>query len=410
MINFLDTSAVLNNALVLFENIYISPLVLTELEKIKDSNEKSETVKHYARKAIRDIIVSKNISYCQVARKKINKLLKKYDFLFEINDHRLLCEALALSEENKVRFITSDGALYLFARQFPQIDSFFMEPYDDINSQEDDYCGWSKHYPNPEELTSLYTHPEVNLFGVRTNEFVEVFENQILKDVLFWDGEKYTNLKYQSFKGYMDEKIAPRNLEQKMLFHLLQDDNIKIKLCTAVYGAGKTYILLQHAIQGIKSGRFSRVVFVRNNVITKGSREIGFLGGDLVEKIYPYLMPIADLTSKEYLDELIENGSLEPVPLGFLRGRDFSNNTLIFVDEAENLTAENIQLLIGRVGEGSQLWIAGDLKQIDHKEFEKNNGIRKMIKCLSGQELFGMVKLIKSERSKTSELANLMDD
>lgn len=410
MVNFLDTSAILNNALNLFENIYISPLVVTELESIKNSNIKSDTVKYLAREAVRDIISSKNITYFPISQRKINKLLKKYDFLSDINDHRLLCEALILAEESPVQFITSDGSLYLFAKQFSQLQTIYIEPRNEYYIKEEDYCGWSKNYPSETEMISLYTHPEINTLHAKTNEFVEIYEGKELKDILFWNGQKYTNLKYQNFKGFMDEKIAPKNLEQKMLFHLLQNDDIKIKLCTAVYGAGKTYILLQHALHGIKNGRFSRIVFVRNNVITKGSREIGFLGGNLVEKIYPYLMPIADLTSKEYLHELIETELLEPVPLGFLRGRDFSNSTLIFVDEAENLTAENIQLLIGRVGEGSQLWIAGDLKQIDHKEFEKNNGIRKMIHCLAGQELFGMVKLMKSERSKTSELANLMDD
>ena len=227
--------------------------------------------------------------------------------------------------------------------------------------------------------------------------------------MLFWDGNRYKNLSYQSFRGPLGEKVAPRNLEQKMLFHLLQDDDIKIKLCLGGFGDGKTWTMLQHALKGIKEGKFSKIIFVRNNIITKGSRDIGYLSGSLIEKIRPYIMPIADLTSPEYLDELIETGILDPVPLAFMRGRDFSNSTLIFCDEAENLTKENVQLLIGRVGEGSQLWFAGDLKQIDHKVFEKNNGINKMIECLRGNQLFGMTKLIKSERSKTSQLADLMD-
>ena len=194
-----------------------------------------------------------------------------------------------------------------------------------------------------------------------------------------WTGKKYITLKYGDFTGPLGDKIAPRNTEQKMLFHLLQENYTKIKLALGSFGTGKTMLMLQHALKGIRDGRFSKIVFVRNNIITKGSREIGFLGGSLVEKIYPYLMPIADLTSKDYLDQMLSDGTLEPVPLGFLRGRDFSNNTLIFVDEAENLTVQNLQLIIGRIGEGSTAFIAGDLKQIDHEDFEQNNGMKKMI-------------------------------
>ena len=256
----------------------------------------------------------------------------------------------------------------------------------------------------------LYSDPKINILNCKINEFAEIFVNGTLKDVLFWNGEEYTTLKYKPIKNpYLNETIKPRNLEQKMLFHLLQNNDIKVKVVTGGFGFGKSYIMLQHALKGIKEGRFQKIIFVRNNIITKGSREIGFLGGDMLEKIRPYLMPIADLTSPEYMDELIADGILEPVPLGFMRGRDFSGDILVFCDEAENLLKENIQLLLGRIGEGSEVWFAGDLKQIDHPDFEKNNGLNKLIERLQGNELFGMVKLLKSERSKTSQLADLLD-
>ena len=271
------------------------------------------------------------------------------------------------------------------------------------------WSGWGKYYPSEQELSFIYSDPKINILRAQTNEFVEIYEGSELKDILHWNGHEYRNLKYNVFKGKMGEKIAPRNLEQKMLFHMLQEDDTKIKLCLGSFGTGKTYLMLQHALKGVQEGRFSKIVFVRNNVITRGSRDIGFLGGGLVEKIYPYLMPIADLTSQDTLDELIRSEVLEPVPLGFLRGRDFSNSTLVFCDEAENLTKQNIQLMIGRIGDGSQLWIAGDLKQIDHRDFEQNNGIRALINGLAGEPLFGMVKLVKSERSATAMLADRLD-
>lgn len=407
MLRFLDTSAILNGALKEIPDAWISPLVVRELENIKNAD-RPERIKYLAREAVRDIITSNSYNFFYAPERKVTKYIKRHSMLMDIPDHRLLAEAAVLREERgePVQFVTSDGALYIYFNIIKDIDFSFYAPKK-VEKQE--YTGWKICHPTDLELISLYSHPEINVLELKTNEFAEIYEDDDLKDILFWDGLQYSNLKYQSFKSYFGDKIAPRNIEQKMLFHLLQNQSIKIKVATGHFGTGKSMLMLQHALKGVKEGRFQKIVFVRNNIITKGSRDIGYLSGDLVEKIKPYLMPIADLTSEDYLDELIMSGTLEPVPLGFMRGRDFSSDVLVFVDEAENLTKENVQLLIGRVGVSSEIWFAGDLKQIDHKDFEKNNGLDKMIRSLAGNELFGMVKLMKAERSRTSQLADLMD-
>jgi len=403
---FADTSAILNGCTDTYTDVWISRLTVAELENIKTSETKDSNIKYLARKAVRAIIFNNGYNIYHPDERKIDKFIKKHSTLRDINDHRIIAAAALLQKEKDydVNFVTSDGAQYLTAKNVGLHATFYEK-----KENKEEYCGWKIVRPANEQLAELYSHPENNIFAAKANEFIEIYVENELKDVQFWDGKKYRPLKYQNFKSTFGEKVAPRNLEQKMLFHLLQNENIKIKLCLGSFGDGKTWSMLQHALKGVKDGRFSKIIFVRNNVVTKGSRDIGYLSGNLVEKIRPYLMPIADLTSVEYLDELIETGILEPVPLAFMRGRDFSNGTLVFCDEAENLTKENIQLLIGRIGDESELWVAGDLKQIDDKIFERNNGIQKMVDRLKGNELFGMVKLIKSERSRTSQLADLLD-
>ena len=108
------------------------------------------------------------------------------------------------------------------------------------------------------------------------------------------------------------------------------------------------------------------------------------------------------------LDDMLEQNILEPVHLGFMRGRDIKDS-IIFCDEVENMTKQHIQLLIGRVSTGSELWLAGDLKQTDNLNFEKNSGIKALIQGLENDPLFGMVKLIKSERSAVAALADKLD-
>lgn len=122
-----------------------------------------------------------------------------------------------------------------------------------------------------------------------------------------------------------------------------------------------------------------------------------------------YAMPMADhLGSKEALLRFMDEEKIELQNLGALRGRSW-DDTLIYCSEAENLTVEHVQLLIGRVGKNSQLWINGDYRQVDGKAFEANNGLMMAIDRLKGQKLFGHVKLLKVERSETTALADLLN-
>lgn len=128
-----------------------------------------------------------------------------------------------------------------------------------------------------------------------------------------------------------------------------------------------------------------------------------------MDKMLPYVMPFADhCGGTEGLMDYISRGQLEVIPLGFLRGRSI-RNSIIYSMESENLTKEHIQLLMGRVDEGSQLWMDADPRQRDRKAFETSQGIETMIERLKGNKLFGYVHLLKSERSEVARMADLLD-
>ena len=405
ILNFLDTSAVLNGALSIFDNIYISPLVLSELENIKNSNRDTH-IQYLARQAVRDILASHKIKYCIAPQKKIERILKGYNFLSNINDHRLLCEAIWLQKETneEVNFITNDGALMLFAQQIPGINGIFWE---NDNQEQEEYCGWGRYYPNEEQMALLYSNPELNVLKCRTNEFAEIYEGNQIKDVLLWDGNRYRSLNYKEFKSVLGEKIQPRNLEQKMYMDLLQNKKIPIKLCIAKFGTGKSFLALSYALHEIQQGNFDKIIFVKNNLEVKGAGHLGILPGDEISKQYPWLRQIEDHIGIQKFEEYLENGIIEPAHLSTLRGRDLKN-CIILVDEAENLLATNIQLLLGRVAANSEIIFCADVRQCDY-ENESKSGIPKLIQRLAGHELFGMVKLLKTERSAIAACADLMD-
>jgi predicted ribonuclease YlaK len=167
--------------------------------------------------------------------------------------------------------------------------------------------------------------------------------------------------------------------------------------------------LVVAALEAVEKGDFDKIIWVRNNVQVKDTDQIGALPGDEYAKLLPYLGPMMDhVGGPDGVDMLMGSGQLEVIPLAFLRGRSI-RNSIIISSEAENLTKEHIQLLLGRVDSGSNPWMDADLKQRDRAVFEKSAGIETMIDRLKDEKLFGYVHLVKSERSETARLADKLN-
>lgn len=400
-----DTSAVLHWNMA-EARVAISPLTLSELEHIKTSEHTSQELKYRAREAIRNIIDDNCYSVITSNNRKIDRMLRKYNFLSDINDHRILCAAELYAEEcgQDVIFMTCDAAQYTFALQMPHLLATYA-----LNKapELDEWCGWAKYYPNDAEMNILYTDPQMNVLKCKTNEFAKIYRGSELKDVLFWDGTSYRPLKYKEMKNpYLNEMLKPRNLEQKMAFDLLQNKNIRVKLLTSAWGGGKTLMALTYALEQVGKGNFKKLVFIRNNIIVANTNDVGFLPGTLREKMSIWGGPLMDhLGGQEMLDSLIDSGVIEIFPLSHIRGRSI-RDTIVICDECENMDDKLVTLLMSRIEEGSELIFCGDVAQIDSHKFEQNNGIRSMIYNLAGDPLFGTIKLIKSERGKVAELCN----
>ena len=399
-----DTSAILHWNLN-ESKVAISPLTLQELEHIKSNDRESQEMKYLAREAVRKIVKADTFIPILVDNNKIDKLLKKYNFLSNINDHRILLSAeITAREQGKdIIFLTSDAAQYTFALQMPHLLAAYC---DSKYEAKEEWSGWCKCYPNEEEMAMLYTDPKMNILKCKTNEFAEIYEGSTLKDVLFWTGQEYRRLKYKDIhNNFLGKTISPLNLEQKMAFDLLQNPNIPVKLLSGVPGGGKDFLMFLHAWDLVLRGEKDKIIFIRNLVPFKDAPEIGFLEGSLQKKIEWGLGPIASILGEEGLQMAEQAGQIEAVNLGFIRGMSW-DNVILYVSEGQNITGGGYKLLISRCGKGSELWINGDTYQTDGKKFESNNGLERMLTALAGNEQFGTVKLLKTERSKVAELAS----
>lgn len=194
-----------------------------------------------------------------------------------------------------------------------------------------------------------------------------------------------------------------------MAFDLFKNTSIKVKLIKGVYGSGKDYIMFHAALELIEKGLYEKIIYIRPNITVKGLPDIGALPGTAEEKLSWTLGPLIDkVGGDEGIETLFEKGTLEVIPLLYIRGRSF-NNSIIYVSEGQNMTTEIAKLILGRVGNNSELWINGDTHQTDKELFDKDNGLNIMVEKLQGQSLFGYMFLPKTERSDVANLANLMD-
>jgi len=148
----------------------------------------------------------------------------------------------------------------------------------------DDWAGWSKYWPDENEMNLLYSDPKINVLKAKTNEFCKIYEGADLKDVLFWSGSEYRPLKYKEFSSPTGERIVPRNIEQKIYLDILQNDAIPIKLCIGRFGTGKSMFAETWAAHQLQYGKFDKIVFVKNNLEVKGAGKLGILPGDEIDK------------------------------------------------------------------------------------------------------------------------------
>ena len=275
-----------------------------------------------------------------------------------------------------------------------------------------DYKGYIELNLDDEKLAHFYNNKEAyaELYMMKENQYLLVKDStgEVVDKYCLQNGE-LRQVMFQKLGGSFTGAIKPRNPQQACLFDMLKDKTSKIKLVTGRFGSGKTLAMTNAALELIEKGKFERIVWVRNNVSVKDAPEIGYLPGTEIDKLMPYVMPLADHAGgEEGIKKMLENGTLEVIPLGHLRGRSL-RNCIVFCTECENLTRQHIQLLMGRIDEGSQLWLDGDVKQRDKDIFEKSAGLERMIERLAGNKLFAHIHLEKSERSEVAALADLLD-
>ncbi len=330
-------------------------------------------------------------------------------------DNRILNTALALQKQHprtKVELITKDINLRIKA----DVYGIYAKDYEPENSsQEDMYEGYLEVEVTSQQIDSFYKDKRLVVDNkLYANQYI------IMKDV--------ANPNHSAIGRYSDaaKAVVPlmnpvdsiwgihaRNVEQAFALDCLLNDEILFVSLVGKAGTGKTLLAIAAGLhKTLDAGQFQRLLVSRP--IFPMGRDIGYLPGDIEQKLNPWMQPIfdnveflmgADKKAAGRAQELINQGMLNIEPLTYIRGRSIPKQYLI-VDEAQNLTPHEIKTIVTRAGSGTKVVLTGDVYQIDNPYVDSaNSGLTYAVERFKGHPIAGHVTLTKGERSALAELA-----
>jgi len=430
----LDTNVLLHDYKCIYnfeENDIIIPIVvLEELDKFKRGN---DLINFHAREFTREldklsgdmlltanIPLGENLGNMHIETGKDFSEKVSQSFPERTADHRILAISEYVCSANKdktVVLITKDINLRMKAKSLGIIAQDYEN--DKVANIDDLYKGIRiLDKVNQESISKLYEIPE----GVSPTEFslepnmtghqFYIMKNNGSSALAHYNPVSKTVNRVIKQTTY---GIDPRNAEQTFAIEALSNPDIQLVSLTGKAGTGKTLLALAAALQQHK--RYKQI-FLARPIVPLANRDLGFLPGDVKEKMDPYMTPLYDnLTvikhkfshqSPEFLriNDMMKEDKLVITPLAYIRGRSLSSIFFI-VDEAQNLTPHEIKTIITRAGEGTKMVFTGDIEQIDSPYLDTaSNGLSYLSDKMKDQDIFAHVNLVKGERSFLAELAS----
>ncbi|WP_116056219.1 PhoH family protein [Clavibacter sp. 199] len=201
--------------------------------------------------------------------------------------------------------------------------------------------------------------------------------------------------------------LKGRSAEQRLAIDLLLDREVGIVSLGGSAGTGKSALALCAALEAVLEKQQHRKIMVFRPLYAVGGQELGYLPGDAAEKMNPWAQAVFDtlgsVVSQNVMDEVVERGILEVLPLTHIRGRSL-HDAFVIVDEAQSLERNVLLTVLSRIGQNSRVVLTHDVAQRDNLRVGRHDGVASVIETLKGHELFGHITLTRSERSAIAAL------
>ncbi len=404
------------------DNEVVIPLgVLEELDTLKTyTDERGRNARHAVRfidSVAKHGDLQKGIKMENGSVLKVAVSFNKNDIANDLNrskvDNHIIQTAVDLQKEGKkVFFVSKDINARVKAQSLGLKAVDYEKQKVNIN---DLYSGFREIETSNETIRTLST-----VGTVPWNEKMMANEFLILKDK---DNHLTVLARYDMETNqinYIDDikesvsGIKPLNMEQRMAMDLLLDDSVEIVTLVGKAGTGKTLLAIAAGLHRIfKDNQFNKVLISRP--VVPFGKDIGYLPGSKEEKLSHWMQPLHDnlefimrshkFTSFKTTESLLQSSKIEVEALTYIRGRSLPHQYII-IDEAQNLSPQEIKTVVSRAGEGTKVVLTGDPYQIDSPYLDSNsNGLTYLVESFKGQQIYGHVLLEKSERSRLAELA-----
>ncbi|GLI28327.1 ATP-binding protein [Agromyces rhizosphaerae] len=418
----LDTSVLLSDPKALFrfaEHAVILPVVvITELEAKRHDPE----IGFFARQALRILdelrVEHERLDFpipvgdggsLRVELNHSNPAVLPSGLRLGDNDSRILACAMNLSNDGvAVTVVSKDLPLRVKAASIG-IDA---EEYRHELAVDSGWTGMSEIALGGEDMSSLYEHESldhdlVEGLPMNTGLVVQSERGSALARVT---GERTMRL----VRGDRDVfGVHGRSAEQRLAIDLLLDPEVGILSLGGRAGTGKSALALCAGLEAVLERQQHKKIMVFRPLYAVGGQELGYLPGDQGEKMNPWGQAVFDtlgaLVSQNVLDEVVERGILEVLPLTHIRGRSL-HDAFVIVDEAQSLERNVLLTMLSRIGQNSRVVLTHDVAQRDNLRVGRHDGIASVIETLKGHPLFGHVTLTRSERSAIAALVSEMLD
>lgn len=415
----LDTNTVLCNPYVfnLFDNcnFIITSELISELDRSKKGFDTSNMNARVFSRLLYDILESNQENKPYIIDKERNVFLLFLDPIFYQdkslpNDDNLINAAQYLRDKGiNASVLSGDNNLCIKAK-FRNINVTRFNADRPVESNE-----LSKGYSTIDDVSaSVFEELFSNPAGIANINGIDPMPNEffILKNGKQSALAKYNLLpnSYERVTTGQASNIKPKNVEQIFALDALMNPNIPVVALTGKAGSGKTLLSIAAAIA--QKSKYTQIM-ISKPIVPMGN-DIGYLPGDIKEKLMPYMQSMMDNIKfvkmqsgkPELIDQLIQSGKIIVEPLTYIRGRSLPK-VFFIIDEAQNLTRHEMKTIVTRIGEGSKLVLIGDMSQIDIPNMDsRSNGLAHLIRNFTGSTLFAHVHLEKSERSQVAELAS----
>ena len=330
------------------------------------------------------------------------------------NDTSILAVAATLSSQGKkVVLVSKDLPMRLLASTAADI---VAEDYKRDTLPDSGYTGLVQVQVEREILDSLYENKTLRATSV-SEELKDVPVNT---GIIVKSGRSSAIARTKSHGGL---ELIPQELEafgvkgrsaeQRIALAHLLDDSIGIVSMSGSGGTGKSMLALAAGLEAVIERRTKKKIVVFRPLLAVGGQELGFLPGTEAEKMNPWAAAVFDalsaFASKNVIEEVIDRGIIEVLPLTHIRGRTFTD-TIIIVDEAQNLERNVLLTALSRTGDNSRVFISSDVAQRDNLRVGRHDGIASVVEKLKGEDLFAHVKLVRSERSQVAEMVTRLLD